>query len=88
GNQVVALSIERLGRASDNWRSWPAEWQPLFGASDLLLDLTPQEAAALKERLIETTEEFRAHRTDRPAPEGTRTVAVQFQTFLHEEPPR
>ncbi|MFX4271131.1 helix-turn-helix domain-containing protein [Propionibacteriaceae bacterium Y1685] len=86
-NQVVAQTIERLALASDQWRSWPEEWQPLFGASDLLLDLTPDEADELKTRLQQTIDEFRTRRTDQPAPEGTRTVVVQTQTFLYEPPP-
>lgn len=81
-DEVTAMAVERLGRAAESWRSWPAEWQSLFNVSDALLSLTPAEADDMQARLLAVVDDFRPHRPDEPAPEGTRVVAVQFQTFL------
>lgn len=83
-DEVTAMAIERLARASEGWRSWPTEWQTLFNVSDALLALTPREADELQARLLAVIDEFRTHRPDEAAPEGTRVVAVQFQTFLQD----
>lgn len=86
-NEVTSQAIARLGRAATNWREWPEEWQPTFGVSDVLLDLTPEESVRLKDQLLALVDSFRKHRPDEPPAEGRRVVAVQYQTFLHEPEP-
>jgi DNA-binding transcriptional ArsR family regulator len=85
--EIVGRTVERLTDAARAWPDWPAEWKPRFDVSDVMLTLTPDEAADLQSRLYALINEYPLHRPDQPAAEGRRRVAVQVQIFLDDADP-
>lgn len=86
--EIVRHALDRLARAARTRPDWPAEWQPRFGVSDIMLVLTPDEAEELQSRVLALIESYPLHRPDQPVPEGRSRVTIQLQTFLDDEEQR
>ncbi|WP_371521367.1 ArsR/SmtB family transcription factor [Kitasatospora sp. NBC_01300] len=63
-------------RSVDAFETMPREWRKAVGLSDVLLQLTPEEAEQLAADLSAVVRRYRVLDAEGPAPEGTERVAV------------
>ncbi|WP_051208795.1 winged helix-turn-helix domain-containing protein [Propionicicella superfundia] len=76
---IAAWLEARLVRALDERRDWPEEWRPALTASDVLLDLTADQARALENEILAVLERYPTHDPAAAQPAGTRCVGAAFQ---------
>ncbi|MEV7357132.1 winged helix-turn-helix domain-containing protein [Kitasatospora sp. NPDC091276] len=63
-------------RSVDAFETMPREWRKAVGLSDVLLQLTPEEAEQLAAELSAVVRRYRALDAEGPTPEGTERVSV------------
>ena len=77
--------VQRVAAAAEHWvaqeRTWPVEWRRTADLSDYLLDLTLEQAVALRQELAELAARYRREGT------GPHRVSLQVQLFPRGEPP-
>lgn len=81
-DSLVDRTAERLQEAVRDRASWPVEWQDTFDLSDVVLDLTPDEARQLMADLVAVAAGYRQHDPARRRIAGTEPYLVQLQGFL------
>ena len=76
---IVDAMVRNIARSRAARYDLPEPWRRALSLSDVLLQLTPDEASRLGAELNALLESYRGHRVGEPAPEGTRLVVAQFQ---------
>jgi DNA-binding transcriptional ArsR family regulator len=78
---VIAAITRSLAAAKAERRNWPVEWQRVYDLSDVLLQLTPDEAERLAQDLIGVFNHYRQHTPGEEVPPGSRTVTARYQIY-------
>jgi DNA-binding transcriptional ArsR family regulator len=73
----VVVQTELIQRAVEERQLLPAKWRSTTAHSDWVLDLTPERAGELKQRLMDVIDEYL---TDEPG-DGTGQVMLQLHLF-------
>lgn len=76
---VIAAITRSLSAAQAERRSWPIEWQRAYDLSDVLLQLTPDEAERLARDLIGVFNRYRRHTPGDDGPAGSRIISARYQ---------
>jgi len=61
--------------------AWPREWQEASGISDMMLQLTAEDAQRLSHELADVVARYPRHEAGAPLPEGAKIVQAQYQVF-------
>ncbi|MBO1417272.1 transcriptional regulator [Streptomyces sp. FH025] len=73
---ILAAHTLTAQRALDAFETMPREWRKEVQLSDMLLQLTPEEAEQLSGELSEVIRRYRRVGAEEPVPEGSEQVAV------------
>jgi DNA-binding transcriptional ArsR family regulator len=76
---VIAAINRSLLRAQAERRSWPPEWQKAYDMSDVVLQLTAEEAQQLSGDLLAVLRRYRQHTPGVDGPSGSRIVSARYQ---------
>lgn len=89
----VRTMLANYSGASQRWlataHAWPKEWRDTAGFSDVILQLTPDEAIRLQKEIYELTAKYRRHRPGATVEPDQAIISAQFLVFPHpdQEPP-
>ncbi len=76
---IISAVTRSLAQAQADKTGWPAAWQTAFEMSDVLLELTPEEAARLSRELLDLLHSYPQRDPDRGPRPGTWPVEARFQ---------
>lgn len=76
---IISAISRSLAQAQADKTAWPAAWQPAFEMSDVLLELTPEEAARLGRELLELLQSYPQRDPAHGPRPGTWPVEARFQ---------
>lgn len=76
---IISGLSRSLSLAHADRPGWPTEWQRAFDLTDLLLELTPDEADRLAEDLLALLRSYPQHDEQRGRRPGTWPVNVRYQ---------
>ena len=78
---VVSAITRSLNAAQAERRTWPVEWQRAFDMSDVLLEVTAEEAEQLAQDLLAVLRRYRQHTPGVQGQPGARTVSARYQVY-------
>lgn len=76
---IISAINRSLTKAHEERSAWPTEWQQAFELSDVLLELTPEEAERLSRDLLALLESYPQRDPGREPRPGTWPVGARFQ---------
>ncbi len=78
---VISAITRSLTAAQSERRSSPVEWQRAYDMSDVLLEVTAEEAHQLAQELLTVMRRYRQHTPGVDGPPRTRLVSARYQVF-------